>query len=358
MAPSSSASLRIIVTVDPYIPVPPVLYGGIERIVDFVVRGLAERGHRVTLIARPESTVPVPLIPYGGPEHFTRRARATELLDVGRVLWSRRRDTDVILSWGRLAALAPVLPIRSIAKIQRYDRDMVPWKGVARAVSISGRSLTFAGASDSVYDELPARGPKGGHWITLYDGVDTSRYAFTASLPHDAPLMFLGRFEPRKGADRAIEIARRAGRTLILTGTIDKSPGGPEYFDAAIKPHLHDDHVQYAGPVDDAMKSRLLSSATALLFPTTGKEAFGIVMAESMACGTPVIAYPTGSVPEIIRPGLNGYIVNDIDSAVGCVERIGTLDRSAVRADCVARFDEERTVDAFEAALFAAIARL
>jgi glycosyltransferase involved in cell wall biosynthesis len=350
--------LRIVVTADPYIPVPPVLYGGIERIVDIVVRGLADRGHDVTLIAHPDSTVPVPLIPYGSPPHFTRRARAAELLQVGRALWRRRHDTDVILSWGRLAALAPLLPLKSIAKLQRYDRDMVPWRGVQRAARIAGRSLTFAGGSSSVYDELPSTRGRGGRWITLYNGVDSTRYAFSPSLPAGAPLMFLGRFEPRKGADRAISIARRADRELILAGTIDDSPGGLEYFERAIEPHLRDPHVRYVGPADDRMKSDLLSSAAALLFPTTGKEAFGIVMAEAMACGTPVIAYPTGSVPEIVRPGVNGVIVHSIDEAVAAVSVAAALDRSAVRADCVARFDMQRTVDAFEAALYDCVARL
>src|SRR6266702_2157431 len=120
-------ALRIAVTVDPYIPVPPVLYGGIERVVDFVVRGLVERGHQVTLFAHPHSRTLANLVPYGVPPHFGWHPRLTELRQVGGELWWRRRQLDVILSFGRLAALLPVLPQRRLAKVQCYQRDLVPW---------------------------------------------------------------------------------------------------------------------------------------------------------------------------------------------------------------------------------------
>jgi glycosyltransferase involved in cell wall biosynthesis len=349
--------LRIIVTVDPYIPVPPVLYGGIERVVDFVVRGLIRRGHDVTLVAHPDSTVDAPLIPYGAPPHFTPAARVRELMQVGSAVFRRRNRTDVILSWGRLAALAPVLPLNRVAKVQRYCREVVPWRGVQKAVRIAGDSITFAGASTSVYSELPEYGAAGGRWVTAYDGIDTSLYAPVADVGRDAPLMFLGRLEPRKGAHDAIEIARRAGRELVIAGTIDESPGGPEYFRERIEPHIDNAQIRYVGPADDAMKNELLGSASALLFPTGGKEAFGLVMAEAMACGTPVIAYPTGSVPELIREGVNGFIVSDVTTAAAAVERVGSLDRMAIHADCVARFDAERSVDGFERVLYDAVER-
>jgi glycosyltransferase involved in cell wall biosynthesis len=333
------------------------MYGGIERVVDFVVRGLARRGHDVTLVAHPDSKVDVKLVPYGAPPHFTRSARIRELLQVGRVVWNRRDTTDVILSWGRLAALAPVLPLRRVAKVQRYCREVVPWNGVKKAVRLAGESLTFAGASTSVYSELPQHGAAGGRWVTAYDGIDTSLYDLVEHVPVDAPLMFLGRLEPRKGAHHAIEIAKRAKRRLVIAGTIDQSPGGPEYFRDRIEPLLDNVDITYVGPADDARKNALLGSAHALLFPTGGKEAFGLVMTEAMACGTPVIAYPTGSVPEIVRDGVNGFIVPDIDGAVDAVGRAGALGRAAIRRDCVDRFDAERSVDGFENTLIDAVAR-
>src|SRR5437773_5319669 len=139
--------LRIAVTADPYIPVPPVLYGGIERVVDFVVRGLVERGHHVTLFAHPESRTPAGLIGYGAPPHSGWRSRFTEVRQLSQELWRRRRSIDVVLSWGRMAALLPILPLRRLAKIQRYCRDAVPWNSVKRAVQVGHTSIRFVGAS-------------------------------------------------------------------------------------------------------------------------------------------------------------------------------------------------------------------
>src|SRR5438128_1668389 len=158
--------MRIAITVDPYIPVPPTLYGGIERVADLAIRGLVARGHDVTLFAHPDSRVDVPLVPYGVPPHDGARIRMTELWQLGSELFSRRRDFDVVFSWGRLAALLPILPDRRLPKIQRYCRSQVPWTSVQRAVRLAGDSLSFAGASDSVYDELPRYGTSGGCWRT------------------------------------------------------------------------------------------------------------------------------------------------------------------------------------------------
>ena len=306
-------SFRIAVTVDPYIPVPPRLYGGIERVADLAVRGLVARGHHVTLFAHPESGVAVPLVPYGAPPHVGAWNRGKELWQLGSALVRRRREFDVVFSWGRLAALAPILLDRRLPKIQRYCRNVVPWRGVRTAVCLAGDSICFAGASASVYDELGQYGPSGGRWFTLYDAIDVSQYEFVPRVASDAPLVFLGRLERIKGAHTAIAIAKRAGRQLILAGT--RASDGPEaiYFQQEIAPALDGQQIRYVGPVDDEAKNRLLGSAAALLFPIEWKEAFGIVMAEAMACGTPVIGFPCGSVPEIITDGLNGFVCRDVE---------------------------------------------
>ena len=337
--------MRIAVTVDPYIPVPPVLYGGIERVVHLAVRGLVARGHEVTLFAHPDSHAGAPLVPYGVPPHVGPYARARELWQLGSALAARRKAFDVVVSWGRLAALAPILPLRSLPKIQRYCRNLVPWKSVRRAVQLAGRSISFAGASASVYDEWPQHGDRAGRWFTLYDAIDPAAYDPQATVSADAPLAFLGRLERIKGAHTAIAIAQKTGRRLIIAG--NRASDGPEaaYFDEAIAPHVDGEQIQYIGPVDDAAKNQLLRSAAALLFPIAWKEAFGVVMAEAMACGTPVIGYPCGSVPEIVRNGVNGFVVTNVDEAACAVARIPTIDRAAVRADCEARFSDSVMVN-------------
>jgi glycosyltransferase involved in cell wall biosynthesis len=332
--------VRIAVTVDPYIPVPPVLYGGIERVVHLAVRGLVARGHDVTLFAHPDSDAGAPLVPYGVPPHTGSYARTKELWQLGSQLVGRRNAFDVVVSWGRLAALTPILPLRSLPKIQRYCRNLVPWQSVRRAVRLAGRSISFAGASASVYDEWPQHGDRGGRWFTLYDAIDPAAYELQTTVDAEAPLAFLGRLERIKGAHTAIAIAQRARRRLVIAG--NRANDGPEaaYFNEAIAPHLDGEQIRYIGPVDDRAKNQLLRSAAALLFPIAWKEAFGVVMAEAMACGTPVIAYPCGSVPEVVRNGINGFIVSDVEEAAVAVSRLAAIDRSAVRADCEARFSD------------------
>jgi glycosyltransferase involved in cell wall biosynthesis len=350
--------MRIAITADPYLPVPPTHYGGIERVIDLLVRELVHRGHEVTLIAHPASRTPARLIPYGREPHFGGAARARELVQLGAALFRLRSQVDLIHSFGRLAALLPVLPFRHVPKIQSYQRDSVPWTSVRRAVRFAGTSLVFTGCSSSVYRHRPADVSVGGEWHTIFNGVDVARYTCRPVVAPDAPLVFLGRLDPIKGAHHAIAIARAACRRLILAG--NRVTAGPDagYFDASIAPHLDGDRVQYVGEVDDAAKDALLGAAAALLMPIDWEEPFGIVMAEACACGTPVVAFARGSVPEVIRHGVNGLTCRTIDEAVAAVAALGTIDRRAVRADCDARFSAGIIVDQYEALYRSMIDRL
>ncbi len=349
--------MRIAITVDPYIPVPPTLYGGIERVVALAVRGLVARGHDVTLFAHPDSRARVPLVPYGAPPHDSTWNRMTELWQLGSALTRRRRDFDVVFSWGRLAALLPILPYRRLPKIQRYCRNLVPWRSVQMAVRLAGDSISFAGASASVYDELPRYGERGGSWHTMYDAIDPSTYTFVPAVPSDAPLAFLGRLERIKGAHAAIAIAKRTGRRLVLAGNRATEGAEAAYFEQDILPHIDGRAISYLGPVDDEAKNRLLGSSAALLFPIEWKEAFGIVMAEALACGTPVIAFPCGSVPEVVVDGVNGFVCADVAAAADAVSRVPTLDRARVRADCESRFSDRVLVDRMLSIMAGAVAR-
>lgn len=341
--------MRIAVTVDPYLPVPPRLYGGIERVVDFLVRGLSDRGHDVTLFAHPESHTAGRLAPYGVLPHVGLGPRIRELCQVGGKLWQSRRRFDVVHSFGRLAALLPVLADRRLAKIQSYQRELVPWRGVKTAVLLAGRSITFTACSASVFRQRPQLGALAGDWQAIFNGVDLAKYRFTPQVPADAPLVFLGRLERCKGPQLAIQIAKTAGRRLILAGNRVPSSADEDFFERDIEPHLDGDRITFAGPVDDEQKSILLGSAVALLMPILWEEPFGIVMAEALACGTPVIAFRRGSVPEVIRPGINGFICGDVEEAARAIEVLPTINRSDVRADCDARFSSTAITRAYEA---------
>jgi glycosyltransferase involved in cell wall biosynthesis len=339
-------TLRIAVTVDPHLPVPPLHYGGIERVVDLLVAGLVARGHRVTLFAHPGSRTAATLRPYGVPPHDTRAARVRELMQVGAGLLRRAASVDLVHSFGRLAALAPVLPLRWLPKIQSYQRE-VPWDGVRRAVALGGRSLLFTGCSDSQYANPPA-GAVTGRWKTVYNCVDTSRFVGVPTVPGDAPLVFLGRLERIKGPHHAIAIARQAKRRLILAGNIVAEGPDAMFYHREIAPHVTGRDVEYIGPVDDTQKRALLGRAAALLMPIEWDEPFGIVMAEAMACGTPVIGTPRGSVPEVVRDGVTGFLCASNDEAAAAVGCLSRIDRRVVRAECEARFGHEVIVTAYE----------
>jgi glycosyltransferase involved in cell wall biosynthesis len=336
--------VRLVLTVDPNIPVPPSGYGGIERIVDFLARGMTARGHAVTLVAHPASQTAGRLVAYGVAPHTGARARVTELWQVGSYLLRNRRQIDLVHSFGRLAALVPVLPLRGMPKIQSYQRDRVPWSSVRVADRLAGRSICFTGCSTSVYRERPAVG--GGRWVTIFNGADLTKYAFVPAVADDAPLIFLGRLAPFKGAHHAIAIARATGRRLIIAGPKEPNDGG--YFEREIAPRLGGS-IEWVGELNDAEKNAALGAAAALLMPIEWEEPFGIVMAESLACGTPVIGFARGSVPEVVRDGVNGFVVSTVDDAARAVGALPSIDRRVVRADCEARFSDRAIVDAYEA---------
>jgi glycosyltransferase involved in cell wall biosynthesis len=337
--------VRIFMTVDPYIPVPPVGYGGIERVVDMLVRAFIQRGHDLTLLAHPDSRTPARLIPYGTPPHVGAIPRATELAHAAAAIW-RHRCADVIHSFGRLAALLPVLPLRNVIKVQSYQRDSIPWPSVARATALAGPSLAFTGLSSGMYGRKPSAGV--GRWTTVPNGVETSRYTFQASVPSDAPLMFLGRIEAIKGTHHAIAIAKGARRPLIIAGNRPPGAEHARYFEQQVAPHIDGSHVTYIGEVDDRQKNTWLGRSAALLMPIEWEEPFGIVMTEALACGTPVIAFRRGSVPDVIRDGVNGFACATVPEAVEAVGRIAELDRAVVRADCEARYDVHALVAQYE----------
>jgi glycosyltransferase involved in cell wall biosynthesis len=170
---------------------------------------------------------------------------------------------------------------------------------------------------------------------TIYHGLPADRFQFRPQ-PGDY-LAFLGRISPEKRADRAIEIAKRAGMPLKVAAKIDRVDR--RYFKRAIEPLLQESHVEWVGEITDRDKNEFLGNAYALLFPIDWPEPFGLVMIEAMACGTPVIAYDSGSVPEVMEDGVTGFIVKDLDAAVKAVSQI----REVSRAGCREIFDRRFT---------------
>jgi glycosyltransferase involved in cell wall biosynthesis len=182
------------------------------------------------------------------------------------------------------------------------------------------------------------------NWIgNVYHGLPLNLLPFAAR-PSGGYLAFLGRISPEKGPDRAIAIAARAGLPLRMAAKVDDVDRA--YWDEVIAPLLAtSSNVEFVGEINDQQKARFLGDASALLFPIDWPEPFGLVMIEAMSCGTPVVAYRRGSVPEVIDDGVSGYVVDTVDGAVAAVECALALDRAGVRAAFESRFTVERMVD-------------
>jgi glycosyltransferase involved in cell wall biosynthesis len=330
--------VNIAVTVDPEIPVPPVLYGGIERIVDMLVCGLVKHGHSVTLFAHPDSHVPCRLMPYPG-------SKSQDTLDLVRnstYVSSHivREGYDIVHSHARLAYLLPLLPL-PIPKVMSYGR-LVSRRSVRWGNRLARGTLSFTGVSQHIVDGVGG----GPNWHVVYNGVPGGTYTPQLKVAADAPLVFLGRLESIKGPHLAIEVARRAGRSLILAGNIPT--GGETFFEEEIRPHLDGQTIQYVGPVDDAAKNRILGGASALLMPILWDEPFGMVMAEAMACGTPVVGLNRGAVPEVVSDGVTGFICNTVQAMAAAIASIETIDRRTCRAVMEERFSDRVMVAAYE----------
>jgi glycosyltransferase involved in cell wall biosynthesis len=329
--------MRIALTADPELPVPPIHYGGIERIVHLLAEGLVARGHEVTLIAHPDSNTSAKLVPYRSSDWNSRMGKLANIALVFRTIAPEK--FDIIHSHSRLAYLLPTLGMR-IPKLMSYQRKITP-RSVVWARRLAGDTIEFSAVSHAMLEEVQHLAP----WHVVYNGVPTATYTFRAEVEQNAPLVFLGRIEPIKGAHLAIEIAQRSGTPLVIAGNI---PGEhQEYFQSQIAPHLDGTFISYVGPVNDAEKNSLLGCARAFLMPILWEEPFGIVMAEALACGTPVIGLNRGSVPEVLSDGVTGLVCSDVNEMVQAVGRVDQLDRAACRARAAAMFSEDTVVEGF-----------
>lgn len=330
--------MKILITADPEIPIPPNLYGGIERIVEVLINGFIERGHEVILCANPDSKVLCRLIPWTGKHSQNNFDTIRNIITLSKLVWKEK--FDIIHSFSRLAYMSAIFPTR-IPKIMSYQREPRLIQ-VKKAVQLSRKgSMIFTGCSDYITNQLSTVSDA----YTVYNCAPVERYTFKETVDKDAPLMFLGRIEDIKGTHIAIQVAKKSNKRLIIAGNI---PVGKEsYFNEQVKPHLSD-RIAYVGPVNDEQKNKLLGQALAFLMPIQWNEPFGIVMAEAMACGTPVLGFPLGSVPEVIENGINGFICKNADEMSEKVQKISIINRKNVRKITEERFSNTAVLNEYE----------
>jgi glycosyltransferase involved in cell wall biosynthesis len=317
-----------------YESVPPQLYGGTERVVSYLTEELVRQGHQVTLFASGDSVTQARLVEACPRslrlnqdcvdqlvhhvvllEQVFRQASAFDLIHfhidyLHFPLSVRQHIPTVTTLHGRLDLpdlvplyqMFPSMPLVSISNAQRAPLPWVNWLG------------------------------------TVYHGLPEDLYNFR-EMP-GTYLAFLGRIAPEKGVEQAIAIAQQAGMPLKMAAKVDRADR--EYFRKVVRPLLKNSEVEFVGEVGGSNKDAFLGEAYALLFPIDWPEPFGLVMIEAMACGTPVIAYPRGSVPEVLEDGVTGWIVEGIEEAVRAVRRVPVLSRAHCRQVFEERFSASR----------------
>ena len=326
--------MRIAQVAPLYESVPPKYYGGTERVVSYLTEELVRQGHAVTLFASEDSQTNARLLAACPRslrlDEHCQNQMAHHFVMLERV-FQRADEFDVIhfhvdylhFPLSRREAVTHVTTLHGRLDIP----DLV-------SLYQEFREVPVISISNAQREPLPWA-----NWqATVYHGLPVDIYRF-----HPEPgsyLAFLGRISPEKRVDRAIEIAKQVGMPLKIAAKVDRAD--KDYFDSLIAPLLRDPFVEFLGEIGDVEKNEFLGNAYALLFPIDWPEPFGLVMIEAMACGTPVVAYRGGAVPELVEPGHTGFIVEGIQDAVEGVRRVAQLKRKRCREVFEERFTAAR----------------
>jgi glycosyltransferase involved in cell wall biosynthesis len=316
-----------------YERIPPKLYGGTERIVSYITEELVRRGHDVTLFAAGDAKTSAKLHPA-----CPQALRLMGKQDLGAFLqlpmlsdvYENADDFDVIHShidyWSFAFAALSRTPSVSTMHGRLDIEDLKPVYG-------RYKSMPLVSISDAQRSPLSFM-----NWVsTIYHGLP--RDLLTYSEGPGKYLAFLGRISPEKRPDLAIDVARKAGIPIKLAAKVDVVDRA--YFDQVIKPRLALPGVEYIGEIDESQKNEFLGNALALMFTIDWPEPFGLAMIEALACGTPVVARPCGSVPEVLRDGVTGIIASEFDDMVQAVKKIESISREGCRKEFEARFTAE-----------------
>jgi glycosyltransferase involved in cell wall biosynthesis len=320
-----------------YETVPPKFYGGTERVVSWLTEEFVEQGHKVTLFASGDSLTKAELVPV-----VPRALRLEEGFMYDKIgchalmlekLLKIADQFDVIHFHSDYMHLPYVRLMRTPSLTTMHCRmDYFPLLDILK----ENDHVPVVSISDSQRRVAP--------WLswqrTIYHGLPKDLYNLNEK-PSDY-ILFLGRLCPEKRPDRAIEIARKAGIKLKIAAKVD--PVDRTYFEEELKPLLKDSNVEYLGEVNDAQKQDLIGNAYALIHPIEFPEPFGLVMIEAMACGTPIVAFRTGSIPEVIDEGQTGFVVEGIDAAVAALAKVEALSRRKCREVFDKRFTSTRMV--------------
>lgn len=336
--------MKILMIADPHLSVPPANYGGTERMVDLMCRGLAQRGHVVRLLAGPGSQ------DYGGGVTVHRAPGPQLASRATRKLWFQwlsvklARHCDVMINHGRLDYLEAIY--RTQRPVIHWFHNPLTHHEVAYVRSRRREGDTFVGVSHA---QVSGNGGNP-QFAVVYNAIETETIRFSAQRELPPYVVFLGRLTPNKGVHVAIDAADRAGVKLVIGGNIPNELGCAEYFARSIQPRLGK-HCEWVGPYDDATRVRLLSGASALLFPIQWDEPFGLVMLEALAGGVPVIASRRAATPEVVTHGETGFLCDSVDEMAEAIRRVNTISRARCRREVEERFGAVGFINQVEALL-------
>lgn len=336
--------MRIAQVAPLYEPVPPVGYGGTERVVSYLTEELVRRGHQVTLYASGDSRTEATLVAVTERalrlDHADRDVASVESLRQLGFVFASAAEFDII----HCHVDYPAFPFGDLVRTPTLHTihgrlDLPHLVPVYRQFN----RVPLVSISDAQRTPLE---PLGVRWAaTVHHGIPLDAYPYSAG--PGRYLAFLGRIAAGKRPDLAIEVAKRTGIPLKIAAKVD--PADSAYFEHEIAPLLDHPLIELIGEIGDGDKAAFLGEALALLFPIDCPEPFGLVMLEAMACGTPVIARPCGSVPEVVADGRTGFVVETLAGLVEAVKRVDMLDRGQCRRHVERWFTVERMVDGYEA---------
>ena len=325
-----------------WFPVPPQGYGGIESMVASVADGLVERGHDVTLFASGGSGTQAQVVSYHEEAPGIAKSAEDPFMELPHVLnaYARAGEFDVIhdhtfpLGPSVGAHLGGQPPIIHTVHGPPDHPSLRPLYQL-----LNGRIRLVA-----IGEHQRQATPELEYAATVHNGISVHRYPYQES--GGDYLLFVGRICEEKGPHLAAEVARRLGRRLIMAGKMQEPPER-EFFEAEVKPRL-DGNMEFVGEIEEQEKQSLYANAFCTLMPIQWAEPFGLVMVESLACGTPVVALRAGAAAEIVDDGVTGYVVDDVDAMVEAVGRVDSLDRRACREAVEKRFSTEAMLDGYE----------
>ncbi len=316
--------------------VPPVAYGGTERVVSYLSEELVKQGHEVTLFASGDSHTKARLVACSPRalrlDETVQDVLAPQILQLETVL--KEADRFDVLHFHTDYSHYPISRRLNYNHVTTLHGrlDLPELQGVYREYD----DMPVVSISDSQRTPVP-----GAHWLgTVYHGLPPDLFTASVKPSEERYFLFLGRISPEKRPDRAIDLCQKLRVTLKIAAKVDAHDQA--YFDECIKPRLNEPYVEFLGEVNGRPKNELMSNATGLIFLIDWPEPFGLVMIEALACGTPVIAWCHGSVPEIIEDKVSGYLVNSMEEAFSAASMIERLDRRTCRSVFEKRFSAAR----------------